>query len=136
MRISDWSSDVCSSDLLDVRGAFPESITSTEDGGLILGSVGGGAIYRVAPGSSKAEHWIVPAAAGHSVFGVLADESRNTLWACTVVLGPADQAHSEFKRYNLSDGTPLDSYAVPRSEGRREVTQGDSKFSCRWSAYH
>src|SRR3546814_14505393 len=82
----------------DVRGAFPESITSTEDGGLILGSVGGGAIYRVAPGSSKAEPWIVPAAAGHSVFGVLADESRNTLWACSVVLGPGDQAQRDRKR--------------------------------------
>src|SRR3546814_15105611 len=49
------AADALPSVSLDVRGAFPESITSTEDGGLILGSVGGGAIYRVAPGSSKAE---------------------------------------------------------------------------------
>src|SRR3546814_6474651 len=107
------AADALPSVSLDVRGAFPDSITSTEDGGLILGSVGGGAIYQIAPGSSKAEPWIVPAAAGHSVFGVLADESRNTLWACSVVLGPGDQAQSELKRYNLRDGKPQDSYAFP-----------------------
>src|SRR5277367_6739095 len=63
---------------------FPESITSTADGTLIVGSLGHGNVMRIAPGSSTAEEWIKPGTGGlNSVFGVFADEKGKTLWVCS-----------------------------------------------------
>jgi len=68
---------------------FPESLTSTADGTVIIGSIGHEAIYRARPGSAHASLWIRPGAHGiQSIFGVLADEKSNTLWACSNSLGP------------------------------------------------
>ena len=63
---------------------FPENVTSTKDGTLYVGSLGSGGIIRIKPGAAKAEIWIKPGAFGsRSIFGVLADERSNTLWACS-----------------------------------------------------
>jgi streptogramin lyase len=63
---------------------FPENITSTKDGTLYVGSLGSGGIIRIKPGAAKAELWIKPGTFGsRSIFGVLADERSNTLWACS-----------------------------------------------------
>lgn len=63
---------------------FPESITSTADGTLYVGSIGTGGIVRIAPGSDKAEPWIAPGAYGtRSTFGLLADERAGLLWVCS-----------------------------------------------------
>jgi sugar lactone lactonase YvrE len=63
---------------------FPESITSTSDGTLIVGSLGHGNIWRIAPGSTTAEEWIKAGTGGlNHVFGVLADEKGKTLWVCS-----------------------------------------------------
>jgi outer membrane protein assembly factor BamB len=63
---------------------FPENITSTKDGTLYVGSLGSGGIFRIKPGATKADLWIKPGAFGsRSIFGVLADEQSNTLWACS-----------------------------------------------------
>lgn len=91
---------------------FPESITSTADGSLILGSLNGGIIYRIAPGKTVAEPWITPAVAGRSVYGVHADEPRGILWACSV-LRDGERIESEMQAYALDDGRPLRSYAFP-----------------------
>ncbi len=64
--------------------AFPESITSTADGTLYVGSIVEGGIWQVAPGAAEATPWIESAAHGtRSIFGVLADERSGTLWACS-----------------------------------------------------
>jgi streptogramin lyase len=63
---------------------FPENITSTKDGTLYVGSLGSGGIFRIKPGATKADLWIKPGGFGsRSIFGVLADERSNTLWACS-----------------------------------------------------
>jgi sugar lactone lactonase YvrE len=63
---------------------FPESITSTADGTLFVGSLGHGNVRRIAPGSTTAEEWIKPGTGGlKSVFGVYADEKGKTLWVCS-----------------------------------------------------
>jgi hypothetical protein len=62
---------------------FPESLTSTTDGRVIIGTITGRTIFVVKPGSSNAEAWISPndeTALG--VYGVFADEKSQTLWAC------------------------------------------------------
>src|ERR1700677_3420197 len=63
---------------------FPESITSTSDGALIIGSLAKGMVFRAAPGAATAEPWIKPGTNGlDNVLGVLADERSGTLWVCS-----------------------------------------------------
>src|SRR5262245_2421643 len=63
---------------------FPESITSTADGTLIVGSFGHGNILRIAPGKAMAEEWIKPGTGGlNGVLGVYADEKSKLLWVCS-----------------------------------------------------
>jgi hypothetical protein len=58
---------------------FPESVTSTSDGTLYVGSFAGGGVAKAAPGATKTETFIAPGAFGtRSTFGVLADETSNT----------------------------------------------------------
>jgi hypothetical protein len=90
--------------------AFPESVTSTHDGTLYAGSLATGGIVRIRPGSAP-EVWIKPGAFGcASIFGVLADEHSNTLWACSndltargVVIAGADKG-SALKGFDLNTG--------------------------------
>jgi hypothetical protein len=50
---------------------FPESITSTSDGTLIVGSLGHGDILRILPGKTTATEWIRPGTGGlNNVLGV------------------------------------------------------------------
>jgi sugar lactone lactonase YvrE len=63
---------------------FPESITGTSDGTLYIGSLGDGAVFRVAPRAAKAEPFIAQGKSELlSVIGVLADEKSGTLWVCS-----------------------------------------------------
>lgn len=63
---------------------FPESMTSSKDGSLIIGSIGTQQIFRVKPGQATAEPWIVPGTDDiKAVFGVFADDKSNTLYACS-----------------------------------------------------
>lgn len=68
---------------------IPESLTSTADGTVIIGSVGARQIYRAAPGAATAEVFI-PAGTGdmQGIFGVLADEASGNLYACSGNMGP------------------------------------------------
>ena len=99
---------------------FPENITSTEDGTLYVGSLGSGGIIRIKPGSAKAEIWIKPGAFGsRSIFGVLADERSNTLWACSndlstlgVVVASMEKG-SALKGFDLTTGKGKISAALP-----------------------
>ena len=96
---------------------FPESMTSTPDGTLIIGSVGAKTIFRVKPGSDRAESWIQPGTDGlSSVFGVLADAKSNTLWACSSVFGPpgaAPAAPSTLYAFDLKSGASKGHYPFP-----------------------
>jgi hypothetical protein len=40
--------------------AFPESLSSTQDGTAFIGSLAEGGIFRAAPGAATAELWINP----------------------------------------------------------------------------
>lgn len=98
---------------------FPESITSTGDGTLYIGSVGQAQIYRVAPGATSAEVFIPPGTGGmHQIFGVLADESSGTLWACSNQLaagppGAAPPGPSALHGFELATGISKSSHALP-----------------------
>src|SRR5258705_7479289 len=107
---------------IDLPGdrVFPENITSTKDGTLYVGSLGSGGIIRIKPGAAKAELWIKPGAFGsRSIFGVLADERSNTLWACSndmsalgVVIASAE-TDSVLKGFDLKTGQGKVSAKLP-----------------------
>jgi sugar lactone lactonase YvrE len=102
---------------------FPESITSTKDGALIIGSITQGVVYRAAPGAGTAALWIKPGTNGLlSVFGVLADEPSNTLWVCSTnatslgVPPPGGgQGQTALKSFDLKTGAAKGSVTLPGS---------------------
>lgn len=92
---------------------FPESITSTKDGTIIIGSLGHGNVLRVAPGKTEAVEWIKPGTGGlNSILGVLADEKDNLLWVCSNKFEATGEA-TAVKTFDLKTGAPKGSYPLP-----------------------
>jgi sugar lactone lactonase YvrE len=90
---------------------YTESITSTKDGTLILGSLGKGDVSHIAPGSTTAEEWIKPGTNGlNQVFGVYADEKFKNLWVCSDGNNAGEAA---VKAFDLKTGAPKGSYTLP-----------------------
>jgi sugar lactone lactonase YvrE len=92
---------------------FPESITSTSDGTLIIGSIGLGSVFRAKPGAVTAQPWIPSGSNGLlSVFGVLADERSRTLWVCSSeasnssIQAPPGQPTGALLSFDLKTGAP------------------------------
>jgi hypothetical protein len=103
--------------LIDDTGVFPESMTATASGDLIIGSSAKGAIYRAKAGQPKAELWIDPKTSGMSaVLGVYADDASNTLYVCSAALGaPPDKADalSALRLFDLKSGAAKAAYPMP-----------------------
>jgi sugar lactone lactonase YvrE len=99
----------------------PESLTSTADGHVIIGSVQARTIWRAAPGSSSAEAWIQPGTDGmQGVFGVLADDNTGTLYACSGSFGapPANgppPPPSTLHTFDLGTGAPKGKFPMPEA---------------------
>jgi sugar lactone lactonase YvrE len=92
---------------------FPESITSTADGTLIVGSLGHGNVLRIPPGKTAAEEWIKPGAGGlNNILGVYADEKGKMLWVCSNNLENKGEATS-VKTFDLKTGAPKGTYKLP-----------------------
>lgn len=98
----------------------PESVTSTKDGTLYVGSFAAGGIMKAAPGAIKAEPWVAPGAFDtRSILGVLADEASGTLWACSNDLsamgipGPSQVKGSVLKGFDLKTGEGKVSVKLP-----------------------
>lgn len=98
---------------------YPESITATADGTLIIGSLGEGGVYRARPGASEAELWIKPGANDSmSTLGVLADDKTDTLYVCSSdVHGPGVNTPTgkrvALKMFDLKTGEPKGSVDLP-----------------------
>jgi hypothetical protein len=93
--------------------AFPESLSSTSDGALLIGSQARGMIFRAAPGAVKAEPFIQPGTNGlQSVLGVLADERSGMLWVCSNDLS-SPNGKSALKGFDLKTGAPKGSFDFP-----------------------
>jgi len=95
---------------------FPESITSTSDGTLIVGSLGHGNVSRIAPGKTTAEEWIKPGTGGlNQVLGVFADEKDKTLWVCSNNLEKKGEATAVMV-FDLKTGAVKGSYPLPGAD--------------------
>jgi sugar lactone lactonase YvrE len=91
--------------------AYPESIAAAPDGTLYVSSLASGGIWRIKPGTAKAEEWIKPGAFDtRSTFGVLVDPKANLLWVCSNdvsalgVPGPSSTKGSYVKGFDLASG--------------------------------
>lgn len=92
---------------------FPESVTSTPDGALIMGSITKSEIFRATKGQATAEPWIKPGTNGlQRVLGVFADPRANTLWVCSDKDGQNGKP-SALKTFDLKTGAPKGSYDFP-----------------------
>jgi len=97
--------------------SFPESVTSTSDGTLYVGSFNHGGVTKISGG--KAEQLVKPGAANsRSTLGVLADEKSGTLYVCSNdisamgVAGPSDTKGAWLKTFDLKSGAPKGSFAL------------------------
>jgi hypothetical protein len=102
-------------------GLATESLTSSADGTVYVGSVGSGQIFRARPGAATAEPFIQPKTNGLGpVFGVFADDEASTLWACsgTLSLGPPQPnapkpPPSALYAFDLESGAPKGKWNMP-----------------------
>ncbi len=106
--------------VIDGSGVYPESLTSSADGTLYIGSVGG-VIYRALPGSPRAEPWIRRDARNGllSIYGVLADERSHTLWVCSSPAPlPGGVAHGipSVMRFDLSTAAKIGEWTLPAAK--------------------
>lgn len=104
--------------LIPGSGIYPESLTSTPDGTVYIGSIGKAQVYRAKPGSATAEVFIAPGSNGlKQVFGVYADPRHDTLWVCSNTLGGAPGGPppppSALHSFRLKTGAPLGRYEFP-----------------------
>lgn len=98
----------------------PENLTSSRDGTVYFGSMTKGTIYRALPGTAMAEPWILASTAGlTNVFGVLADDSRNTLWVCqnSTGRGAASAGQTALRSFDLKTGAPKGTYPFATNGG-------------------
>ena len=102
---------------------FPESLTSSSDGSVIIGSIGQKQIYRAKPGSDTAEVWIPAGTDGlNNILGVFADNKSNTLYACSNQLGPPPTdgkppVNATLYTFDLKSGKPKGHYVFPTEKG-------------------
>lgn len=92
---------------------FPESISVTSDGTLLIAGSEKGIIYKAAPGAATAQPWISREQAGFEGFllGIYADEPHGVFYVCADVVGPPRKA--AFKSFDLKTGALKATYAFP-----------------------
>lgn len=84
------------------KNLFPESITSTSDGAIIIGSYGTNTIWRVPARSNTASKWIDVNGAG-PLLGVLADEKTGRLLVCKAGV----------RTFDLKTGAAKETLSIP-----------------------
>jgi streptogramin lyase len=98
---------------IDDQRAFPESVTSTSDGTIYMGSFVHGTVYRAMPGAAKATPWILagPNDLKRGV-GVFAHEPSNTLWVCSA---DPDASHNTtiLRAFDLKTAALKGTYPFP-----------------------
>ena len=103
--------------VLEGQRVFPESLDAGKDGTLYVGSIGKGAVYRAAPGATKATIWLDKAPNKLSaVLGVLADEAGKRLFVCSSDILRLGEPVS-LKIFDLASGALKGDYPFPENKG-------------------
>jgi len=103
--------------IVDAKSS-PESLTMAPGGALIVGSASTPFIYKVARGSTTAEKFVDASAEGPGTFffGMLADASTNTLWACQLTPVPNTtpvKRHTALRGFDLNTGAQKVRWNLP-----------------------
>jgi hypothetical protein len=114
------------------ENVFPESVTATEDGTVIVGSLIQPFIYRAKKGATIASRWIDLTGVNSVSYGVLADVKTQTLWTCTVVnpvpfrrLPSPSARRSTLRAFDLDSGAPKGAWPLPgEANSCNDVTVG------------
>ncbi len=85
------------------KDLFPESITSTSDGAIIIGSYGTSSVYKIPRGKMEASKWIDSSQTKGSLLGVFADERGGQLIVC----------QGNVKTFDLKTGGAKDTLTIP-----------------------
>jgi hypothetical protein len=96
----------------------PESLTVAPGGALIVGSASTPYIYKVPKGSTTAQKFVDASAEGSGTFffGMLADASTNTLWACQLTPVPNTtpvKRHTALRGFDLNTGAQKVRWNLP-----------------------
>lgn len=104
------------------KNLFPESITSTKDGTIIIGSYGTNSIWRVPGGTANAAKWIDVSGTG-PLLGVLADEKSGRLLVCKAGVKTFDLKTGAAKEVlTIPTANPFCNDLAVRSDGSIYVT--------------
>jgi sugar lactone lactonase YvrE len=87
------------------KNLFPESITSTADGTIIVGSFGTSTIWRIPAGENIGSPWVDASANKGPLLGVLADEMSGRLLVC----------QAGVKTFDLKTGAAKESLTIPNA---------------------
>lgn len=94
----------------------PESLSMAPGGTLIVGSASSPFIYKVKAGTVEKFFDASSEAPGTFFFGILADASTNTVWACQLVqvagVTPM-QRHTTLRSFDLTTGAPKTRWDLP-----------------------
>jgi hypothetical protein len=102
------------------QNVYPESLTSSADGAIFIGSIAARSIFRVKAGAALAGVWVQPDAEDTlGIYGVLADDRTHTLWACYASI-PHQRwrlmhAASVLQAFDLRSGAVKARYELPSS---------------------
>ena len=89
--------------------SFPESLTSTPNGTIYIGSLNQGEVYRALPGERVAKTWISKEAGNFGrVLGVLADAKSSTLYVCD-----NNGDHAYLKTFSLKTAALMKTHELP-----------------------
>jgi hypothetical protein len=95
--------------VVDAPMAYPESLGSTPNGTLYIGSINRGEVYRALPGQKRATTWITKQAGNFGiVLGVLADARSGTLYVCD-----NNGDHAYLKTFSLKTAGLIKSHEFP-----------------------
>ena len=98
---------------------FPENVTALADGTVVIGAMLQPYIYRARSGQATAERWISLSSVGSASWGLVADNSRNTLWVCTTAfplpakITPAiKERHTTLRAFDTVTGAAKGAYPL------------------------
>lgn len=87
------------------KNLFPESITSTSDGAIIIGSFGTSTVWRIPRGENIASQWIDASKNKGPLLGVFADEKSGLLLVC----------QAGVKTFDLKTGAAKEELTIPNA---------------------
>jgi sugar lactone lactonase YvrE len=99
---------------IPVDAYYPESLTITSDGTLLVGSLGTGQVVKFAPGATTHSTFVAPGGDLKNASGVFADDAGGLLYVCSVNLADLS-APPSVRTYDLKSGAAKGNYPFPAS---------------------